>query len=128
MTKRAPSGSAARYVPEPGERYDGWTVVRVVGRKPGKGTLMVEVRCECGTQGERAFSMIRRGQSTNCGCRRAQKHFYRGGVLHRHADGSGPIVKHNQEPTPGGTVLTPEVVEHMRRHGVTRIERSGEEP
>lgn len=127
--KRAPSGASARYVPEPGEKYHAWTVLRVLGRN-AKGVLITEVQCECGKRFERVFSAIRRGEGKSCGCRGRKRRkavnggFYLGGVLHRHADGSGPRLVHGAVPTPGGTLLDEDVVRHMREHGVTKVVRA----
>lgn len=107
-----------------GARFGLWTVLTPNAGKGRRGQRMCKVRCDCGTERNIPANEVRRGVSKSCGCARRKGKFSSTNLQWGFglAGNEGRRVTRGAKPTPGGTVLTPEVVEHMRRYGVTKID------
>lgn len=106
-----------RIDPERGARYNRWTVLG-----PGRPDLAyrtVVVRCDCGTEGERAWQAIRSGSSKSCGCHRG---------LHVRAARTGETRLRASAGIRVGTrteFLGEEIPQGRRGHGLLYPERIG---
>ena len=55
-----------------GKKFGNWTVLVLIGRKPGSHRLW-SCKCDCGTVKECSEYNLRKGTSKSCGCLRVAK-------------------------------------------------------
>ena len=53
---------------EPGTRFGRWTVLEEADKRDKLGNVYYKCACDCGTVRDVCSSILRRGQSTSCGC------------------------------------------------------------
>lgn len=70
-----------------GQRYGAWTILDQAGNTPGGGALW-SARCDCGTRRVVLGADVRKGKSTNCGCKNVNR---LGDLARTHGEGKSRI-------------------------------------